>query len=82
MLIHWITTESLALYSKHVSIVGATGGTKKEFYELIEICRKCKVKIWKKFRLEDGRVAIESLFSKERNDRNLVFIYIWQFHLY
>jgi len=62
------------IYNMHASIIGTTGGTKKELYELVNICHKCKVKIWKKFKLEEGKDALESLFSKERDGRIIIEI--------
>lgn len=63
-----------SIYSKHASIIGTTGGTRKELHDLVNICRKCKVKVWKKFKLEEGRSALELLFSKERDGRIMIEI--------
>lgn len=63
-----------SIYSKHASIIGTTGGTRKELHDLVNICSKCKVKVWKKFKLEEGRSALELLFSKERDGRIMIEI--------
>jgi NADPH:quinone reductase-like Zn-dependent oxidoreductase len=46
-----------ALYSKQIKLIGSTGGTRKELQELIDISssKQLKVRIWKKFKLEDAK---------------------------
>jgi NADPH:quinone reductase-like Zn-dependent oxidoreductase len=63
-----------ALYSKQIKLIGSTGGTRKELQELIDISssRQLKVRIWKKFNLEDAKEALQSLFAKERDGRILL----------
>lgn len=63
-----------SIYDNHLSILGSTGGTRKEMVEIIENCSKLKVKVWKKFKLDDVKTAIGSLFSKERDGRVLLEI--------
>jgi len=57
------------LYSKHISILGVNRGNRKDFVELLELCKDCKVKTWKKFKLEEGVNALRELFSNNRNGR-------------
>ena len=63
-----------ALYSKQIKLIGSTGGTRKDLQELIDISssKQLKVRIWKKFNLEDAREALRSLFAKERDGRILL----------
>jgi NADPH:quinone reductase-like Zn-dependent oxidoreductase len=63
-----------ALYSKQIKLIGSTGGTRKELQELIDISSsmQLKVRIWKKFNLEDAKEALQSLFAKERDGRILL----------
>jgi NADPH:quinone reductase-like Zn-dependent oxidoreductase len=63
-----------ALYSKQIKLIGSTGGTRKELQELIDISssKQLKVRIWKKFKLEDAKEALQSLFAKERDGRILL----------
>ena len=65
-----------ALYSKQIKLIGSTGGTRKEMQELIDISSstQLKVRVWKKFNLEDAKEALQSLFAKERNGRILLDI--------
>jgi NADPH:quinone reductase-like Zn-dependent oxidoreductase len=65
-----------ALYSKQIKLIGSTGGTRKELQELIDISssKELKVRIWKKFKLEDAKGALKSLFAKERDGRILLDI--------
>jgi NADPH:quinone reductase-like Zn-dependent oxidoreductase len=63
-----------ALYSKQIKLIGSTGGTRKELQELIIISssKQLKVRVWKKFKLEDTKEALQSLFAKERDGRILL----------
>jgi NADPH:quinone reductase-like Zn-dependent oxidoreductase len=65
-----------ALYSKQIKLIGSTGGTRKELQELIDISssKQLKVRVWKRFNLEDAKEAIQSLFAKERDGRILLDI--------
>ena len=63
-----------ALYSKQIKLIGSTGGTRKELKELIDMSKQLKVKVWKKFKLEDVREALQALFAKERDGRILLNI--------
>lgn len=63
-----------SLYNRHISIIGTTGGTIREFYELTKLANKLKVKVWKEFNLEETAEAIKSLFSEERDGRIMIRI--------
>ncbi len=63
-----------SLYSKQIKLIGSTGGTRKELQELIDMSKELKVKVWKKFKLEDVREALQALFAKERDGRVLLNI--------
>lgn len=67
-----IPVDLSGLYSKQLKIVGSTGGTMKEFVELISNAKKYKVKVWKKFGLAEGSEAIRALRSKERDGRIMI----------
>jgi NADPH:quinone reductase-like Zn-dependent oxidoreductase len=64
------------LYSKQIKLIGCTGGTRKELQELVNMSssRQLKVRVWKKFKLEDVTEALQSLSSKERDGRILLDI--------
>jgi NADPH:quinone reductase-like Zn-dependent oxidoreductase len=63
-----------SLYSKQTKLVGSTGGTRKEFREIINMSKDLKVRVWKRFKLEDAKEALQALFSKERDGRILLDI--------
>src|ERR671931_2169145 len=65
-----------SLYSKQIKVIGSTGGTRKELQELVDISssKQLKVRVWKKFNLEDAKEALQSLFAKERDGRILLDI--------
>ena len=62
------------LYRKHISLIGSTGGTRYELRELIDIVSRedMKIKVWKKFKLEETKEALKGLFAKERDGRILL----------
>ncbi|TRM84668.1 alcohol dehydrogenase, partial [Sulfolobus sp. F3] len=57
------------LYSKHISILGVNRGNRKDFVELLDLCRDCKVKTWKIYNLENGVEALKGLFDEKRDGR-------------
>jgi NADPH:quinone reductase-like Zn-dependent oxidoreductase len=62
-----------ALYSKQIKLIGSTGGTRKELQELVDTSsEELKVRVWKKFNLEDVKAALQALFAKERDGRILL----------
>ena len=65
-----------SLYRKQIKIIGSTGGTRKELQDLITIASKegLKVKVWKKFKLDEVKEALQALFAKERDGRVLLEI--------
>ncbi len=60
------------IYSKQAQMIGTTGGTRKELLEIISMADSLRVKVWRKFKLEDGAAAMEALSSKERDGRILI----------
>ena len=58
-----------SLYSKQIKLIGSTGGTRKEITELIVMSKELKIRVWKKFTLDEAKEAIQSLFAKERDGR-------------
>ena len=63
-----------SLYSKQIKLIGSTGGSRKEFKEIIDNSKGLKIKVWKKFKLEEAREALQALFEKEREGRILLNI--------
>src|SRR5919198_26022 len=63
-----------SLYSKQIKLIGSTGGTRKELQELVDISPELKVRVWKKFDLENAKEALQALFAKERDGRILLNI--------
>lgn len=62
-----------ALYTNEVSVVGSTGGNRKELHELADIClrKKIRVRVARKFKLPEIRQALE-YFSETRDGRIIV----------
>jgi NADPH:quinone reductase-like Zn-dependent oxidoreductase len=62
-----------SLYSKQIKLIGSTGGTRKELQELVNTSSKqLKVRVWKKFKLDNIKEALEALFAKDRDGRILL----------
>jgi D-arabinose 1-dehydrogenase-like Zn-dependent alcohol dehydrogenase len=69
------------LYSKQIKLIGSNGGNREEFRELIEFASysntigdPLKIKVWKRFNLENIYQAIEALIDKKREGRVLLDI--------
>jgi D-arabinose 1-dehydrogenase-like Zn-dependent alcohol dehydrogenase len=60
-----------SLYSKQIKLIGSTGGTRKDFRDM---SKELKVRVWKRFKLENAKEALQSLFAKERDGRILLDI--------
>jgi len=69
-----INLDLASLYGKHVKLVGTTGGSRKELIELIELCRECKVKVWKTYKLEEGVDALKEEMGSNRDGRIMIKI--------
>jgi NADPH:quinone reductase-like Zn-dependent oxidoreductase len=62
-----------SLYLKQIKLIGSTGGTRAELRELIDSSAKdLKVKVWRRFGLEDVKEALEALSAKDREGRILL----------
>src|ERR671910_1236371 len=65
-----------SLYTRQIKLIGSTGGTRRELQEVIDLAanKEIRVKVWKKFKLNNVKEAIEALSSKERDGRILLEI--------
>jgi len=82
----WVTFGTLSgsdiklnlqsLYTRQMKLIGSTGGNRKELQEVIDMAanKEIRVKIWKKFKLDNVKEAIEALSAKERDGRILLEI--------
>jgi NADPH:quinone reductase-like Zn-dependent oxidoreductase len=61
-----------ALYSRQIKLIGSTGGTRKDMQELLDISNDLKIRLWKRFKLEKIKEALQALFAKERDGRVLL----------
>ena len=61
-----------SLYRKQIKLIGSNGSTRKEFKDVIDMSRELKVRVWKRFKLEDAKEALQALFAKERDGRILL----------
>jgi len=59
------------LYQLQQSIIGSTGGTRRELLDLIDMAEKgrLKVRTWRTYPLKDSVNALKSLFAEERDGR-------------
>jgi len=63
-----------SLYSNQIKLIGSTGGTRNDFREIIGMSEELKIRVWKKFKLDDAKEALQALFAKERDGRILLEI--------
>ncbi len=61
----------LPIYSRHISILGVTGGGRKEFLELISLAERGKIrtKVWCEFPLEKIKEAFAELKNPRREGK-------------
>jgi NADPH:quinone reductase-like Zn-dependent oxidoreductase len=64
-----VTLNLQSLYTKQIKLIGTTGGSRKEFKEIIDNSKELKIKVWKKFKLGEAKEALQALFEKEREGR-------------
>lgn len=60
------------LYSKQLSILGSTGGSVKQFSEVVNKSKDLKIKIWKKFNFQEAKEAFKENNSKDKNGRIII----------
>lgn len=48
-----------------MKLIGATGGSRREFLEVINIASRLKVRVWKKLKLDEFGKALEEFENKE-----------------
>jgi len=63
-----------SLYRKQIKLIGSNGSTRKEFEDVIGMSKELKIRVWKRFKLEDAKEALQALFAKERDGRILLDI--------
>src|SRR5918996_1936715 len=56
-----------SLYTRQIKLIGSTGGTRKELYELIGNSKELRVRVWRRFKLENIKEALEALFARDRD---------------
>jgi NADPH:quinone reductase-like Zn-dependent oxidoreductase len=61
-----------SLYSKQIKLIGSNGGTRKDMTEVIDMSKELKIRVWKKFTLDEAKEALQALFAKERDGRILL----------
>ena len=63
-----------SLYRNQIKLIGTNGSTRKEFEDVIGMSKELKVRVWRRFKLEDAKEALQALFAKERDGRILLDI--------
>lgn len=65
-----------SLYYRQIELIGATGGNRKELQEFLTTfsAKDLKVKVWKRFSIQDVRKALRALTDKGREGRILLEI--------
>ena len=55
-------------------MIGSSRGTRGELKELITMSKELKTKVWKRFKLDETKEALQALFAKERDGRIMLEI--------
>jgi len=55
-----------------VKLIGFTGGTRKQLKDVLSMSNQLKIKVWKRFKLEETKEALQALFAKDRDGRILI----------
>ena len=63
-----------SLYSKQIKLIGSITGTRNDFREIIDMSKELKIRVWKKFKLDEAKEALQALFAKERDGRIMLEI--------
>jgi NADPH:quinone reductase-like Zn-dependent oxidoreductase len=63
-----------SLYLRQVKLIGSNRGTRGELKDLLSMSRELKTKVWKRFKLEEAKEAIQALFAIERDGRIMLEI--------
>ena len=63
-----------SLYSKQIKLIGSITGTRNDFREIIDMSKELKIRVWKKFKLDEAKDALKALFAKERDGRIMLEI--------
>ena len=61
-----VNLDVQSLYLKRVKLIGSSRGTRGELKDLLSMSKELKTRIWRRFKLEEAREAIQALFAKER----------------
>ena len=62
------------LYSKQLTILGSTGGSIKQFSEVVNKSGDLKVKTWKKFNFQEAKEAFKEINNKEKSGRIIIML--------
>jgi D-arabinose 1-dehydrogenase-like Zn-dependent alcohol dehydrogenase len=55
-----------------VKLIGSTGGNRKQLKDVLSMSNQLKIKVWKRFKLEETKDALQALFAKDRDGRILI----------
>ncbi|QGA68987.1 alcohol dehydrogenase catalytic domain-containing protein [Sulfolobus sp. E11-6] len=68
----FVKISPIYLYRFERTLIGVRGGKKSELYNLIKLASKLKIRVWRKFKLEEALKALEAVVSPERDGRVFV----------
>ena len=62
------------LYNKQITIKGTTGGSVEGLLSLIELAKgqDIRTRVWKRYSLEESRIALEKVFDKNKEGRIII----------
>ena len=63
-----------SLYFNQIKLIGSTTGSRNDLREIIDMSKELKIRVWKKFKLDEAKDALKALFAKERDGRIMLEI--------
>ena len=68
-----VNLDIQSLYSRQIKLIGSTGWSRAELREVVEnSAQDLKVKVWKRFGLENAKEVVKALSAKGRDGRILL----------
>ena len=67
-----VNLDVQSIYNRYAKVIGSTGGTIRNFRKVVGMSDRLKVKVWKKFKLEDGYEAFSNVYADEKDGRIII----------
>jgi hypothetical protein len=62
------------LYSKQIKLIGSVV---ERTWDIINVSKELKVRIWKRFKLKDAKEILQALFAKDEEMRHVEHVLLY-----